>query len=121
MPAVVESNPPSARFTGAAIEAERLRAGVAYLEFLRTPLLSLGMDVLEPGPGDTAKTHTEDEVYIVLEGAGMFEAGDQSGPASPGDVFYVRRAVLHRFHDITKTMRIAVVFAPPYESLIDRA
>lgn len=117
MPSPSITDPPAARFTAQAIEAYRVRAGVAYHEFLRTPLLSLGLDVLVPGPDDIAKTHTEDEVYIVLEGEGMFMADGKDGPAGPGDVFYVSRGVLHRFHAITRTMRIAVVFAPPYESL----
>ena len=49
----------------------------AYLEFLRSPSLSVGLYVLPKGAADQQNPHTEDEVYYVLAGSARFRAGDE--------------------------------------------
>ena len=53
--------------------ASRLQqSGKAYLEFLRSPALSVGLYVLPAGGVDSQEPHTEDEVYYVLRGTARF-------------------------------------------------
>jgi mannose-6-phosphate isomerase-like protein (cupin superfamily) len=83
-----------------------------YLEFLRVPDLSLGLYVLEAGAVDRQQPHTEDEAYVVLEGRAGFTAGSETRDVGPGDTIFVGAGVPHRFHDISETLRLIVVFGP---------
>ena len=87
-------------------------AGRPWVELLRVPDLSCGLYVLAPGEPDLQVPHTEDEVYVVIEGAARFTAGDETVDCGPGDVLFVPAGVAHRFHDIARTLRIIVVFGP---------
>ena len=96
----------------AELDARRAERGTPYLEFLRVADLSAGLYVLEAGAVDRQEPHTEDEVYVVVEGRSGFTAGDETRQARPGDTIFVPAGVPHRFHDITETLRLVVVFGP---------
>ena len=98
-------------FPLATLEARRAAAGDRYLEFLTVPDLSAGLYVLEAGAVDGQQPHTEDEVYVVLEGRSRFTVGDATRDVGPGDTLFVAATVPHRFHDIAETLRIIVVLA----------
>ena len=87
-------------------------SGGPYLEFLRVPDLSLGLYVLEAGAVDRQQPHTEDEAYVVLAGRARFTAGPETRDVGTGDTIFVAAGVPHRFHDITETLRLVVVFGP---------
>ena len=93
--------------------SEREALGRQYLEFVRTEVMSVGLYVLPAGGIDGQGPHHEDEVYVVLRGEGRFTAGEETVDAAPGDTIYVKAGVVHRFHDITEELVLAVVFAPP--------
>jgi mannose-6-phosphate isomerase-like protein (cupin superfamily) len=99
-------------FPIADLEARRAAGGRAYLEFLTIPDLSAGLYVLEAGAVDRQEPHTEDEVYVILEGRSRFTAGDATRDVGPGDTLFVPATVPHRFHDIAETLRVVVVFGP---------
>jgi len=83
-----------------------------YSEHLRVPDLSVGSVVLAAGAVDGQQPHTEDEVYVILEGRSRFTAGDATRDVGPGDTLFVAATVPHRFHDIIETLRVIVVFGP---------
>ena len=58
----------------------------AYLEFLRSPSLSVGLYVLPKGAADQQNPHTEDEVYYVLGGSARFRAGDEDRAVQTGSI-----------------------------------
>ena len=88
-----------------------------YYEFVREGALSVGRYVLPAGGTDDQEPHTEDEVYVVLEGRADVRIGDDRHPVEPGDVVYVDRGVDHAFVDIEERLDLLVVFAPPEGSL----
>lgn len=94
------------------LEARREALGPPYLEFLREEALSAGLYVLSAGAEDLQKPHTEDEIYIVMSGAARFRAANEDRAVGPGDVLYVRRTVEHRFHSVTRELKVLVMFAP---------
>jgi quercetin dioxygenase-like cupin family protein len=50
-----------------------------------SPRLLLGLNCLEPGQGDRAHTHPDqDKFYFVVEGRGEFQVGDKVISAGPG-------------------------------------
>ena len=87
-------------------------AGGPWAELLRVPDLSVGLYVLGAGDVDGQQPHTEDEVYVVLEGRSRFTAGTETREVRPGDVIFVPAEVPHRFHDIDEELRVVVVFGP---------
>jgi quercetin dioxygenase-like cupin family protein len=99
-------------FTAAELVDRQRASGGPYLEFLRVPDLSLGLYVLEAGAVDRQRPHTEDEAYVVLAGRSRFTAGDETRDVASGDAIFVAAGVEHRFHDITETLHLVVVFGP---------
>ncbi len=83
-----------------------------YLEFLKHPSLSVGLYALPAGGVDKQQPHTEDEVYYVVKGRGMFRHADEDRAVQAGSVLFVAANVEHRFHSITEAMQIIVFFAP---------
>jgi mannose-6-phosphate isomerase-like protein (cupin superfamily) len=95
------------------LTAEQAASGRAYLEFLRSDSMSVGLYVLPAGAVDRQQPHTEDEIYVVVNGRSRFSAGDETRDAAPGDTIFVPAGLAHRFHDITEDLLLIVVFAPP--------
>lgn len=90
-----------------------------YLEFLRESSLSMGLYVLPTGGTDGQQPHTEDEVYYVVSGRGMFWQAGEDRPVQAGSILFVPANYEHRFHTITETLSILVFFAPAeYANLI---
>ena len=94
------------------LEQNRKDNGKPYLEFLREPAISAGLYTLPKGGTDLQQPHTEDEVYIVLEGLAQIRIGDQDFPVKTGDTIFVPALKEHRFHSILEELRVIVVFAP---------
>jgi quercetin dioxygenase-like cupin family protein len=88
-----------------------------WWEFLRVPSLSVGLYHLKAGQADEQQPHTEDEVYLVVSGKALFQAGEQEQPVVPGSVIFVERDAEHRFVNITEDLTVLVFFAPPEGSL----
>lgn len=103
------------------LETSRQQSGKPYLEFLRDPAISAGLYTLPIGSPDLQQPHTEDEVYIVLEGLAQIQIGDQDYPVKTGDTIFVPALKEHRFHSILEELRVIVVFAPAENSRAESA
>ncbi len=95
-----------------ALRATRRAGGRAYLEFLRSPDLSVGLYELPAGGIDPQGPHTEDEVYCVMAGRARISVGGEDRPVGPGSVVFVAAGVEHRFHDIAEDLVVIVAFGP---------
>lgn len=98
--------------------AERKELGERYLEFFiaEAGTLSLGLYVLPVGDIDPQQPHTEDEIYYVVSGSAQIRVGDEDRELKPGSVVFVGTDAPHKFHSITETLTLLVVFAPPRRS-----
>jgi mannose-6-phosphate isomerase-like protein (cupin superfamily) len=94
------------------LEHARRDAREPYLEFLREPAISAGLYTLEAGSTDPQSPHTEDEIYVVFEGRARILIGTRDLEVNPGDTIFVPAHLEHRFHSITETLKVIVVFAP---------
>lgn len=105
-------------FEMADLISEQGELGERYLEFFTadTGTLSLGLYVLPAGDDDPQQPHTEDEIYYVVSGSGMLRVGDEDRQVRAGTVVFVETAAPHKFHSITETLTLLVVFAPPRRS-----
>ena len=100
------------------LQIQQEKAGKSYLEFVRQADLSAGLlYVLPAGATDPQQPHSEDEVYIVLEGLARIRIGDQDYPVKTGDTIFVPAMKEHRFHSILEELRLIVIFAPAEYSL----
>lgn len=87
-----------------------------FVEHLRVASMSAGTYSIPAGEVDDQQPHGEDEVYVVLGGAGRFTGGEETVPVGAGTTLYVPAGEEHRFHDITADLTVLVLFAPPYRS-----
>ncbi|MEZ0448281.1 cupin domain-containing protein [Cellulomonas sp. ICMP 17802] len=87
-----------------------------YTEHLRVPALSVGTYVLRAGDEDSQQPHTEDEIYVVLDGRARLWTPGLTVDVGPGDVAFVPALEPHRFVDITQDLTVLVVFGPAERS-----
>jgi mannose-6-phosphate isomerase-like protein (cupin superfamily) len=77
---------------------ERLAAGSGGYEIVhRSDQLELGVYVLVAPEPDRQQPHADDEVYVVLEGAGTLEVEGQSVELREGHAVFVPAGAEHRF------------------------
>ncbi len=62
---------------------------------------------------DNQKPHTQDEIYIVQSGHGIFLRGDEKIKFAPGDALFVAAGIEHRFANFSKDFAAWVVFYGP--------
>src|SRR5215468_4046826 len=86
------------RAFGTTEAVERLRAsGGGYEVVHESPGVELGVYVLVAPEPDRQQPHEDDEVYVVLEGAGVLEVLGESVPVREGDAVFVEAGAEHRF------------------------
>jgi mannose-6-phosphate isomerase-like protein (cupin superfamily) len=89
---------------------QRLReAGGGYEIVHASPGLEIGVYVLVAPEPDRQQPHEDDEVYVVLEGAGVLEVEGERFPLAEGDGIFVEAHAKHRFLDY-ELIALLVVF-----------
>jgi mannose-6-phosphate isomerase-like protein (cupin superfamily) len=97
--------------TGIAIE--RLReAGGGYEIIHESPGLELGVYVLVAPEPDRQQPHSDDEVYVVLEGSGTLEVEGERIDLREGQAVFVPADADHRFVGYEQ-LAVLVVFERP--------
>lgn len=74
---------------------------------------TLKVGLYEPVKIDLQTPHLQDEAYIILDGTGIFEMGDERVPFAPGDFLFVAAGVPHRFTQFGDSMTTWVIFYGP--------
>lgn len=98
------------------LSRRRAASGSLYLEFLRVPDLSAGLDEIPAGGEDPQSPHTEDELYVVIAGRATIRVGAEERAVGPGSLAFVAAGVPHRFHSIEEDLAVLVVFGPAEHS-----
>ena len=91
---------------------EQSQSGDSWLEFLRVPVMSMGVYVLPAGSRDTQTPHLEDEVYYVVGGRAVLDVAGRDQPVQAGSVVFVAGETEHHFHSIDEELTTLVFFAP---------
>jgi mannose-6-phosphate isomerase-like protein (cupin superfamily) len=73
-------------------------------------MLSIGRFAPLPRP---TTPHTQDEIYIILSGRGVFFHDGKRDAFETGDLLFVAAGVEHRFEDFTEDTVVWVVFYGP--------
>lgn len=87
-------------------------SGAHYREFVSVPAMSAGVYTLEAGSTDPQHPHSEDEIYYVIAGRGAIRVAGEDRPVMPGSIVFVPAHTEHRFHTITESLTVLVIFAP---------
>jgi mannose-6-phosphate isomerase-like protein (cupin superfamily) len=83
---------------GVSAVARKLReAGGGYEIVHESPSTQIGVYVLVAPEADKQQPHTDDEIYVVLEGTGILEVEGEHVPVQEGDAVFVEAGAEHRF------------------------
>jgi mannose-6-phosphate isomerase-like protein (cupin superfamily) len=79
------------------------------------PLLhgSLKAGIYAPDAVDRQSPHSQDELYIIASGTGVFVKGDERRPFAPQDLIFVEAGVVHRFENFSSDFTAWVIFWGP--------
>lgn len=86
-------------------------AGARFVELFQRG--SLSIEFYAPKGNDPQQPHRQDEVYVVVQGQGIFRNGADRHPFGPGDLLFVPAGVTHRFEEFTDDLAVWVVFYGP--------
>jgi mannose-6-phosphate isomerase-like protein (cupin superfamily) len=91
--------------------AELAPSARPWTQFLDESTLRTGVYRLAKGATDGQQPHDQDEVYHVVSGKAVLEAGEERFPVGPGSVAFVRREIPHRFVEIEEELVLLVFFS----------
>ena len=74
---------------------------------------SMRVGVYAPRGRHPQQPHAQDELYIVIRGAGTFVKSEERRPFGPGDVIFVEAGIPHRFEDFSEDFETWVIFYGP--------
>ena len=70
------------------------------------------------GPRPQMAAHDQDEVYLVLSGAGILDRDGERVTCTAGDVLYVPARTQHRFESFSNDFRTWVVYLRAHETAL---
>lgn len=74
---------------------------------------SLNLKLSLPVVPNQQTPHTQDEIYVIVEGRGVLFHDGKRDPFEPGDVMFIAAGTEHRFEDFTENLAVWVVFYGP--------
>jgi mannose-6-phosphate isomerase-like protein (cupin superfamily) len=88
----------------------KLASDERYSEVFRHGGLSAG--IYAPHESDDQEAHTDDKVYVVLNGSGFFNVGGDREPFGPSDLLFAASGVEHHFEDFTPDFAVWAISSP---------
>lgn len=86
-------------------------AGATFITLLQHGTMSV--EIYEPHGIDLQQPHAQDEIYVIIEGEGMFQNGPVTHPFGKWDVLFVPAGVEHRFLNFSDDFKTWVIFYGP--------
>jgi quercetin dioxygenase-like cupin family protein len=102
-------------FPAAASLAQFSPSKMGKSDLVQGDVLFAGLNAFEPGQEHASHAHPgQDKLYVVLEGSGEVQIGDETRTLSSGDVAFAASGVMHAIRN-TGGVRMVVlaVLAPP--------
>ena len=99
------------------LTAAEARERIAALGAVRFQTLfehgTLSVEIYAPRGTDPQTPHSRDELYVVLQGRGLFFDGADRHPVGPGDFLFAPAGQPHRFDDFSDDFAVWVLFYGP--------
>jgi mannose-6-phosphate isomerase-like protein (cupin superfamily) len=74
---------------------------------------SLEIELYAPRGSDPQTPHSRDEVYMVVQGRGLYQSDAGTEEFGPGDLLFAPAGIVHRFLDFTDDLEVWVLFYGP--------
>lgn len=74
---------------------------------------SLCLEIYAPRSRDPQQPHKQDEIYVVVQGEGIFVNGETRQSFGPGDILFAAAGEVHRFEEFTDDFYTWVIFYGP--------
>ena len=71
---------------------------------------TMTVELYKPDKVDHQKPHTQDELYYIISGHGIFFKNGIRQPFGKGDVLFVEAGFEHRFENFSKDFETLVIF-----------
>jgi mannose-6-phosphate isomerase-like protein (cupin superfamily) len=71
---------------------------------------TMSVEYYAPADVDNQTPHTQDEIYIVVQGTGIFNRDGEKIAFAPGDVLFVPAGMEHRFENFSNGFATWVIF-----------
>jgi mannose-6-phosphate isomerase-like protein (cupin superfamily) len=101
----------SKTWTIAEAGAELAKSGKEFVTLFRQGTLEV--EIYRPVGVDPQKPHRKDELYVIINGTGIFAHGGQRTPVHEGDTLFVRAGIPHHFEDFSPDFATWVFFYGP--------
>lgn len=88
----------------------KLASDERYSEVFRHGSLSAG--IYAPHESDDQEAHSDNRIYVVLNGSGFFNVDGQREPFGPGDLLFARAESTHQFEDFTPDFAVWAISCP---------
>jgi len=85
------------------------------VDLMRGDLLFAGLNCFEPGQQHAAHAHAgQDKLYLLLEGSGLVQVGDEIEQLSAGDMAFAPSGVMHSIRNTgSERLVVVAILAPP--------
>ncbi|HTD40189.1 MAG TPA: cupin domain-containing protein [Mucilaginibacter sp.] len=74
---------------------------------------SMSVEIYRPVKTDPQTPHKQDELYVVINGSGVFMNDQERTTFKQGDVLFVKAGIKHRFENFTDDFVTWVIFYGP--------
>lgn len=91
----------------------KLASDERYSEVLRHGSLTAG--IYAPHESDEEEAHPDDKIYVVMNGSGFFNVGDEREPFGPGDLLFAPAQTNHHFEGFTPDFAVWAISSSPGE------
>lgn len=89
----------------------KLASDERYSEVLRHGSLTAG--IYAPHESDEEEAHPDDKIYVVMNGSGFFNVGDEREPFGPGDLLFAPAQTTHHFEGFTPDFAVWAISSSP--------
>ncbi|BBE72752.1 cupin domain-containing protein [Oharaeibacter diazotrophicus] len=74
---------------------------------------TMSVELYSPVGTDEQTPHAQDELYVIVQGTGMFNRAGERRPFQPNDVIFVPAGMEHRFEGFSDDFQTWVIFWGP--------
>lgn len=74
---------------------------------------SLNLKLSLPVNPNEQSPHSQDEIYVIMQGEGVLFHDGKRESFGPGDVMFIAAGTEHRFEDFTEDLTVWVIFYGP--------
>lgn len=92
------------------LEMDKKDNSIYFLDFLQNDSFEVGILRLNPGQKDTQGPHSQDELYIVMEGKGYINMVEKNYEIRKGSCIFVPSKTQHYFHGNRERLVVLYVF-----------